>query len=154
VDAALDEVRLYARPTARGPAAVEGGRFAATYFRVALGFDARTGALAWARAQDADFLGGAAYAGGFALCDARGAVTFLDGRTGGVAGRVTLPRPVDACLVQADALTKPAAPGAPLADQLAEVVKRPDADLAPLRPALLHTLAQITADRAPRAKAE
>src|SRR6185369_17098938 len=30
---AIDKVRLYARPTAKGPAAVEGGRFAATYYR-------------------------------------------------------------------------------------------------------------------------
>jgi outer membrane protein assembly factor BamB len=100
---ARDAVPLYARPAAIGPAAVDGGRFAGSFHRVALGFDAASGALAWAHEHGAVFRGGAAYRGGFALCDAEGWVTFFEGRTGAVAGRVSLGRPVDACLVQADA---------------------------------------------------
>ena len=131
---ATDKVSLYARPTTAGPAGVEADRFAATYFRVALGFDASTGALVWARAHDADFLGGAAYRGGFALCDASGAVTFLDARSGGVAGRTSLGKPIDACLVQADALALPPAPNAvPLAEQLTRVLGITAPELAPVQ---------------------
>lgn len=149
---ALDKVRLYARPAARGPAAIDGGRFAATYFRAALGFDARSGAIAWAHAHDADFLGGAAYAGGFALCDASGAITFFDGETGAATAGPKLDKPVSACLVQADAFARPAARAtASLADQLAEVVLRPEAELTALQQTLLRELAKQGGDRATKA---
>jgi outer membrane protein assembly factor BamB len=135
---AHDKIHLYARPAASGPPAVEGGRFAATYFKVALGFDAATGGLAWAHAHGADFLGGAAARGGFALCDAEGVVTFLDGRTGAPVGRVSLGEPVLSCIVQADGLTLPPAPEAApsLREQLGVVARMAGAELAPLRPVI------------------
>jgi outer membrane protein assembly factor BamB len=153
---ALDKVRLYARPLAEGPAGVEGDRFAATYFRVALGFDAKSGALAWARGHDADFLGGAAYKGGFALCDATGTITFLDGKTGATAGKIALGQPVDACLVQADAFTRPAATEPPrrLAAQLAEVVRLPEPSLTTVQQALLRELGKLDDDDATSALVE
>jgi outer membrane protein assembly factor BamB len=140
---ALDRVRLYARPTTEGPAGIEGGRFAATYARAALGLDAVSGAIVWAHAHVADFIGGAAYAGGFALCDAAGEVTFLDARSGVAAGHVSLGKAVDACEVQADALRKPASTGVapPLAEQLAAVMADPATD-----PALKKRLSALSAD--------
>ncbi|WP_437952608.1 PQQ-binding-like beta-propeller repeat protein [Sorangium sp. So ce296] len=105
VASAEDRARLYARPRASGPPGIEAERFVATYYRAAVGINARTGALAWAHAGEADFLGGAAYAGGFALCDARGGITFFDAQGGAVTGRASLDRPVQACVVQADGLT-------------------------------------------------
>ncbi len=146
---ALDKIRLYARPTASGPLVVDGGRFAATYFKVAIGLDASSGALAWAHAHAADFLGGAAYHGGFALCDARGTITFLDGATGGVAATTSLGRPVDACLVQADALTRPAAPNADsIVEQLAGALRLREAPLEPVQAILLRELARLPDPRA------
>ncbi|WP_437896376.1 outer membrane protein assembly factor BamB family protein [Sorangium sp. So ce124] len=100
-----DMARLYARPRPAGPPGIEAERFVATYYRAAVGLDARSGALAWAHAGEADFLGGAAYVGGFALCDAHGGISFLDAQRGAVAGRASLGRPVQACVVQADGLT-------------------------------------------------
>ncbi|WP_441290299.1 outer membrane protein assembly factor BamB family protein [Sorangium sp. KYC3313] len=111
---AEDRARLYARPRPVGPPGIEGERYVATYYRAAVGLDARTGALAWAHAGEADFLGGAAYAGGFALCDARGGITFLDAQRGAVAGRASLGRPIQACVVQADGLTAAVASARPL----------------------------------------
>jgi outer membrane protein assembly factor BamB len=141
---AQDKIRLYARPTTAGPAGIEGGRFAATCFRIALGLDAASGGLVWARAHPADFLGGAAYHGGFALCDASGTITLLDARTGGVAGSVSLGRPVNACVVQTDALTLPAAPGpGRLSDQLADVLRLDAPELAPLRPVLVREMERL-----------
>lgn len=133
-----DRVRLYARPTATGPAAVSGGRYAATHGRVAMGLSAADGALAWVHAHDAPFLGGAAYEGGFALCDAEGRVTFLDARTGAVAGSALLGIPVDACLVQADAFTRTAAdPPRPLRDGIAGAIRLQHSDAAPIQRFLL-----------------
>jgi len=147
---ALDRVRLYARPTTTGRAGVDGGRFAATYYRIALGLDARTGALGWAHAHAADVLGGAAYAGGFALCDAKGGLTFLDSETGAVTGQLSLGRPVDACLVQADVFTRPATVTAtPLAEQLAEVVRLPGAELAEVQKVLRRELVRLDPKRSP-----
>lgn len=140
----IDKVRLYARPTATGPSGIEGGRFVATYFRIALGLDAATGALAWVHANDADFLGGAAYHGGFALCDASGVVTFLDGGTGGVAGRISLGEPVDACVVQTDALTRPAVPEAsPLVEQIERALQMREQAVVPLQRMLQRELSRI-----------
>jgi outer membrane protein assembly factor BamB len=147
---AQDKIRLYARPTASGPAGIDGGRLAVTWFRIVLGVDAASGRLVWARAHSADFLGGAAYRGGFALCDASGTVTFLDARTGGVAGNVSLGRPVHACLVQADAFSLPAAPAAgSVSEQLTEVLRLEAPDLAPFRPVLAREMAMLARRPAP-----
>jgi outer membrane protein assembly factor BamB len=143
---ARDEIRLYARPIVHGPAGIARGHFAATYHRIAIGLDASSGALAWARAHDADFLGGAAYEGGFALCDAKGNVTFLDAETGGVAAFVSLGRAIDACVVQADAITTPraASPGS-LEDQVAKTLQIQAPELAPVQAILARELARIRA---------
>ncbi len=144
-----DRVHLYARPEARGPAAVVGGRYAATHGRVAMGLSAADGALTWVHAHDAPFLGGAAYEGGFALCDAEGRVTFLDARTGAVAGSVALGIPIDACLVQADAITRttPDAPR-PLRDGIASAIRLQQSDAAPIQRFLLGELAASPDDEA------
>jgi outer membrane protein assembly factor BamB len=129
-----DKIAMYARPRASGAPGIDQERFAATYFRVALGFDAKTGALSWAYPSEADFLGGAAYRGGFALCDATGDVVLLDASTGGVARHVALGQAVDACIVQADALAVPPAPrAAPLAAQVARILQIPAPELAPIQ---------------------
>jgi outer membrane protein assembly factor BamB len=145
---ATDRVRLYARPSSTGAAGVVGGRFAATYYRVALGLAASTGALAWAHAHDADFLGGAASLGGFALCDAAGTVTFFDGATGAVAGHVSLGKPVDTCLVQADGLlVLPVRNAAPLAAQLADTLRLTEPAVAPVQKLLRRAVARLEEDK-------
>ncbi|MGK3998666.1 outer membrane protein assembly factor BamB family protein [Sorangium sp. So ce1024] len=100
-----DKARLHARPRTSGRPGFDTNRFVATYHQAAVGFNARSGAAAWMHAGEADFLGGAAYAGGFALCDARGGITFLDAQGGAVVARASLGLPVQACVVQADGLT-------------------------------------------------
>jgi len=154
-EADADVINLYARPTTTGTMAVEGSRFAAAYRGVALGLDASSGALVWAHAHGADFLGGAAYHGGFALCDAAGTITFLDGATGGVAARISLGRPVDACVVQADAHTRPSASSASsLVEQLTETLRLREARLAPVQQLLLRQLARLEDPDATRALRE
>jgi outer membrane protein assembly factor BamB len=149
---ALDKTQIYARPTASGPPAIEGRRFAATYFRVAVGFDATSGEVAWAHVGEADYLGGAAYSGGFALCDARGEVSLLEAQLGRVAGSVSLGRPVDACVVQADGITGKAGVAAePLWRQLDRVVAAPDAELAAIQRFLLRELAALPDEEVTRA---
>jgi outer membrane protein assembly factor BamB len=149
--AAHDQVRLYARPTASGAAAVSGGRYVATYFRVAIGLDATSGAIAWAHAHDAEILGGSAYEGGFALCDAKGSVTFLDARDGRVTGQVELEKPLTMCVVQTDAFTQKGGGAAPsLTEQIADVARLPDADLVPMQQVLLQELTKIESPLATR----
>lgn len=149
---AEDKVHLFARPATSGPAAVVADRFAATYYRVVLGLDSRSGALSWARVVDADVLAGAAPERGFALCLADGRVVVLDATTGGVAREVSLGKPLDACAVQADGLAVPrAAGGEPLVDALASIVLLPGAELVAAQRVLLRELAALPDDRATRA---
>ena len=153
--AAFDQVRLYARPTAAGPPAISGGRYVATYFRLAVGLDATSGAVVWVHAREASFLGGSAYEGGFALCDAKGVVTFLDAASGRVTGHVELGDSLTSCVVQADAFTQPAAgPARPLAEQIVEAAQLRDADLAPMQRVLLQELARLDSAQATRALAD
>ncbi len=73
------KIRIYAEPVETSGALTLGaGTFAATYFRVVFGLDAKTGALAWVRSLPADVVGGAAAASGFVLCDGSGKVHALD----------------------------------------------------------------------------
>ena len=141
---AQDKIALYARPTASGPMAIEGDRYTATYYKVAVGFEVLRGRLAWAHAHDAEFLAGGAYAGGVALCDAAGKVTFLDSKTGRVAGQVSLGHRVQSCVVQVDGLSKPAPPNTPpLADQVAKVLAMPGAEHVAIQKVLVHEMATM-----------
>ena len=141
---ALDNIALYAQPAASGAAAIEGDRFAATYYRIAVGLDAKSGALAWAHGNDAEIVGGAPYAGGFALCDVKGKVTFVDAQTGAVAGSVSLGKAVEVCMVQGEGFTKKGAAGAPpLAEQLAKAIMMPEAEHVMIQKLLLREMAAL-----------
>lgn len=140
---AADRIRLYARPTASGPAGIEGDRYVGTYLKLALGLDAKDASLAWVHAGDAPYLGGAAYAGGFALCDANGKVELLDAKSGASQGQVSLGKPLLSCVVQADGLTKPAATGRPLTAQLVQAVAMRDAEHVTMQRVLLAELTKL-----------
>lgn len=140
---ARDNIRLYARPAQAGGTAVESGRFAATYFRVALGFDAQSGALSWVHAHDSEFVGGTAYAGGFALCDRAGDVTFIDAQTGGVVSKVSMGKAVDTCQVQADGFSATGAKAPSLSEQLAKAVMMPEAEHVMVQKLLLREMAAL-----------
>jgi outer membrane protein assembly factor BamB len=150
-----DKIRLYARPLPRGVPAIDDGRFASTYFRVAIGLDAGRAPqagparVAWVRTAEADHLGGAAYGGGVALCDARGEVALLDARSGAMTGSVSLGAPLVACVVQADRFTVAPKPNVePVARQIERFVTRPDAELMAMRRFLLQELAGLPGDDA------
>jgi len=144
---ASDKVKLYARPAAKGPLAIVGGRYAATYYRVALGLDASSGKLRWAHTHDAEFIGGAAAEGGFALCDRTGRVWFFDAESGAAAASVSLGRAIDTCVVQVDRLEVPRAPAASsLAEELAEVALLPGPLLGAIRHMALDELIALGGD--------
>jgi outer membrane protein assembly factor BamB len=97
-----DKVRIYARPVAGDSgAAISDARYYATYFRLAMGFDASGSKLAWAHLHPTDFIGGAAGFGGVVLCDAQGKVTELDAANGGARAQADFGRPLSACVVSA-----------------------------------------------------
>lgn len=136
-----DKIRLHARPSASGPLAIEGRTFVGTYLQLAFGLDSETGATQWIRSMPHELLGGAAYQGGAALCDAEGTITFLDGRTGGVAGTVSLGRRIEACIVQADDFTRPRVlRESSLADELTTALTLSNPELLPMQRELLREL--------------
>jgi outer membrane protein assembly factor BamB len=145
-----DRIRLLARPTSSGGPGISGGRYAATHGRAAIGLDAASGAVVWVHAHGADFLGGAAYDGGFALCDAEGTVTFLDARSGAEILHASLGKPVDVCAVQVETSPKAASAGEsrPLRDQIADVLQLRYVDAAPVQRFLLRELAASPDERA------
>jgi outer membrane protein assembly factor BamB len=144
---ALDKVRLYARPAATDAgAAIADGRWYATYFRLAMGFVASDGKLAWVHVHDTNLLGGAAAEGALVLCDEAGAVTQLDANTGAVLLSAQLGAPLRSCVANADAFHPPSLQGEsqPLTRQLEEAVRVRDAELATAQALLLRELAAMT----------
>jgi|HubBroStandDraft_6_1064221.scaffolds.fasta_scaffold25305_4 outer membrane protein assembly factor BamB len=143
---AQDRVRLYARPAATSSgAALADDRWYATYFRLAMGFDAAGGKLAWVHVHGADVLGAAAGSGGVVLCDEQGNVTSLDARTGGVVSKASLGEPVRACVVNIDAQHFEDAPASapPLVDQLEAALSTDDPQLVEMQQVLLRELSPM-----------
>jgi len=104
------KIRIYAAPSETASGLTLGaGTFAATYFRVVFGLDAKSGALVWVRSLPADVVGGAAASNGFALCDSAGKVHTLDS-AGNDATTQDLGAKVKSCAVDAGA--QPVSPGA------------------------------------------
>lgn len=144
ISGARDRIRLYAQPAdSSGNLGLAGGRYYATYFRLAMGFDAARGQLAWVKALGNDVVGGAAGDGAFATCAADGKVTVFDGRSGGVARELAMGEPLQSCVVQIDGLRAERAAAAPVAQQLADALLQKDADLATAQRLLLRELAAL-----------
>lgn len=143
---ALDRSRWFARPAEpNAPIALDGGRFYASYFRVALGLEAKQGNLVWSYVHDAPFVGGDAAKGGLIMCDERGHVAFVDGRRGEKSGELDLGEPIQSCVVSADSFAVPpsSAPNRSFGAQLAEVLLSRDPTLATLDHVLLSELSQL-----------
>jgi outer membrane protein assembly factor BamB len=141
---ARDRIRLYAQPAdVGGMLGLSGGRYYATYFRIAMGFDGGRGQLAWVKTLGSDVIGGAAGDASVALCAADGKVSLFDGRTGGVARELEMGEPVQACVVQLDGLRVTGTPAPPLSEQLAASLVHEDADLATAQRLLLRELAAL-----------
>ncbi len=149
---AQDRVRLYARPAAAGPGLAD-GRWYATYFRLAMGFDEAGAKLGWVHVHGADVLGAAAGSGGFVLCDEHGNVSSLDAKTGSVISEASLGEPLRSCVVNVDGLTfaEPPSGAPPLAEQLEAAVSTPDAQLVELQKMLLQELAPMPEPSATKA---
>jgi outer membrane protein assembly factor BamB len=129
---ARTKIRIFAAPAAAagGELTLGGGTFAATYFRVVLGLDAKSGALRWVRALPVDIVGGGAASSGFVLCDASGKVWALDS-AGGDSQSLQLGAKVSVCAVDTGAEGVPNAPlRAALAPQIAEALDNLEPNMA------------------------
>ena len=143
---AEDKTREYAKPRpTQGGASLDDTRWYGTYFRLAMGFDADQGKIAWAHLHGSDFVGGAAASGGLVLCDEQGRVTELDAKNGAVLSEAELGEPVRACIVNVDAhrASGTAADAKPLATQLAEAVRADEPELVIAQKLLLRELARM-----------
>jgi outer membrane protein assembly factor BamB len=137
VATARERIRLYAMPEA-GDAS--GNVFAATYFKVAMGLGSKDGKLHWVKTTPKDILGGAATAGGFALCTESGKVELV-GNNGGDAGSVDLGAPLLGCVVRGGSFDISGSKDpAPLAEQIAAAVKMPEAQMVVAQRFLLREL--------------
>ncbi|MET0793366.1 MAG: PQQ-binding-like beta-propeller repeat protein, partial [Polyangiaceae bacterium] len=129
---ARTKIRIFAAPSQ--PSSEEltlgAGTFAATYFRVVFGLDAKSGALRWVRALPADIVGGAAASSGFVLCDVNGKVWSLDS-LGGDAGSLDLGSKVRLCTADTGAEAVPGtAARSALPAQIAEALDALEPDMA------------------------
>jgi outer membrane protein assembly factor BamB len=147
---APDAIRFYARPAEHdGKLGVDSGRFAATYFRIAVGFDEGDAALRWTRTLPAEIIGGDAAAGGFVFCDVTGDVWFTDARAGGASGKASLGTPLKACIVSAGSFAVPMgrSPGT-LTAQITEAIELREATMATIQRFLLRELGTNESDEA------
>lgn len=142
---ARTKIRVFAAPTAgaSGELSLGAGTFAATYFRVVFGLDAKSGQLRWARALPADVVGGAAASSGFVLCDTNGKVWSIDAQ-GGDAGSLDLGSKIRLCTTDAGASPVPAAAGRPaLAVQISEALDALEPDMAEAERYLVSQLGKL-----------
>ncbi|HEX4338506.1 MAG TPA: PQQ-binding-like beta-propeller repeat protein [Polyangiaceae bacterium] len=139
---APDAIRFYARPAERdGKLAIDSERFAATYFRIAVGFDSVDGALRWTRTLPAEVIGGDAATNGFAFCDVNGDVWLADARAGGAAGKASVGQPLEACVVSAGAFqVGSGSDTGSLTSQITEAIELRDAQMATVQRFLLREL--------------
>jgi len=143
-----DKVRLYARPAspegAPVGAVVQDGRYDATYFRLAMGFDAKGAGskLAWVHLHDVSFVGGAVAKGILVLCDERGGISQIDQATGASGSLGSLGEPVRSCTVSVDGEPPKPPPEAvaTLGAQLDAAVRADDPMLTSAQRFLLHEL--------------
>ncbi len=143
---ARDRDRLFARPSGgEGQLGIDSGRFYASYFRLAFGFDAQKGNLAWVHTHPTDLIGGEAVAGGLLVCDETGKVTLLDARTGAATSEKSFGEPIKSCVVQADTFHAPASSAAasPLVQQISAALSTREASLATAHRLLLRELATM-----------
>ena len=129
---ARTKIRIFAAPVSSesGEVTLGAGTFVATYFRVVLGLDSKSGALRWVRALPADIVGGAAASSGFVLCDESGKLWFLD-KAGADAGSLELGSKVRLCAVDAGTEGVPSAPArGSLAVQIGEALDGLDPNMA------------------------
>ncbi|HEY4159411.1 MAG TPA: PQQ-binding-like beta-propeller repeat protein, partial [Polyangiaceae bacterium] len=129
---ARTKIRVYAAPTETpsGALTLGAGTFAASYFHVLFGLDAKTGALAWVRAMPSDIVGGAAAPSGFAVCDNTGKVWLLD-NAGNDSKVLDLGSNVQICAIDAGALAVPQATGrGSIATQIGAALTELEPDMA------------------------
>ena len=139
------KIRIYAAPgsATTGEPSIGAGTFAATYFRVVFGLDAKSGALRWVRAMQDDIVGGAAASSGFVLCDAGGKVWSIDSLSGD-AGTLDLGSKVRLCEADAGAVPVPgAAARDPLATQIAQAFDVLEPDMAEAQRYLVAELGKL-----------
>jgi outer membrane protein assembly factor BamB len=145
---APDAIRFYARPAeSEGKLGIDSQRFAATYFRIAAGFNSADGALRWARTLPAEVIGGDAATNGFAFCDVDGNVWLTDARAGGASGKVSLGQPLKGCIVSAGGFQVP--PGTDegsLTTQITRAIELRDAQMATIQRFLLRELGTNESD--------
>lgn len=139
-----DRVRAYARAASYGkPPGIADDASYATYGRLAFGLRPSTGVLRWVYTHDERLLGGAAFDGGIALCDAAGRVVLLEREGGLVVATLQLGAAVGSCVVQADGLRHaPSGQPAPaFEEQALRALLLNDPELAPAQRLLLRELA-------------
>ncbi len=143
---APDAIRLYARPAETGgKLGADSERFAATYFRIAVGFDSVDGSLRWVRTMPAEVVGGDGLTGGYAFCDNEGNVWFTDARVGGAAGHVSLGTPLIGCVVDGGSFHLPPNTGeGTLAEQISAAINLSEPQMATIQRFLLRELGTNT----------
>jgi outer membrane protein assembly factor BamB len=139
------KVRVFAAPSWTGAETrFASDSFVASYFRTAMGFDAKSAELRWVRALPSAVVGGAAAASGFVLCTADGKASFF-GATGGTAGGADLGAPLRACVVEASTFRVPngESPG-PLSAQLDRTLSQLDPEMAAAQAFLVSELGRLS----------
>ena len=139
------KIRIYAAPSDSANGLTLGaGTFAATYFRVVFGLDAKSGTLAWVRSLPADIVGGAAASAGFVLCDSAGKVHALDS-AGDEANTLDFGAKVKLCVVDAGAEpVPPATPRGSITSQIATALDELEPDMAEAQRYLVAELGKQT----------
>ncbi len=138
-----NSIALLARPTLRnGKLRFAAGAFAATYYRVVLGFGTQKAELRWATYFLRDILAGAAGPSGPTLCLEDGSVWRLSWKDGARAPSTNLDARLRACVLDADPRAINSRVAEPLMQQVASTLTDTGPDMAPVHQLLLDDLSK------------
>ncbi len=134
-------IAIYAHPTTRGNRlAFAHDRYAATYFRVVLGLDAKSGELRWATHFLRNVVGGAASNENITLCFEDGSLWRLSYEDGQRESSGTLDAKLRACVVEAEPRSVRKKRDETLEEQVVQTLIRTGPDMAAVHSLLLEQL--------------
>ncbi|HKQ70523.1 MAG TPA: PQQ-binding-like beta-propeller repeat protein, partial [Polyangiaceae bacterium] len=152
---AYDKIALFGAPAEGTPFSLDSSKFASTYYKIVVGFDAKTGAIAWAKKHAIEIVAGSPFAGGVALCDTDGNVTLISVATGATLSVASLGRKITSCAVEAESLHPPpdvaSAKAGPLVDQIAGAIDVAENEMIAMHKVLLRELGKLDDPKATKA---
>ncbi len=140
---AIDSTPLTGRPVTTGPAAFEGDRLYGAYYPIVMGFDAKSGKLAWVHTAKSEVVDAHAAKDGVVIVEKDGTVSLLSGANGAVTKTFPVGKPILSAEAWADSISIGSGSSPSLSEQIQAAVTLKDDRLATAQVYLLEQAAAV-----------